>query len=57
MQAISRAEGLTDRAWKEALVIRRIKGKEPLVIKLDLDDVLAGIDFNGCINIYGQISQ
>jgi protein involved in polysaccharide export with SLBB domain len=45
MQAIARAEGLTDKAWKEALVIRRIKGKEPLVIKLDLDDVLTGKDF------------
>lgn len=46
MQAISRAEGLTDRAWKEALVIRRIKGKDPLVMKLDLDDVLTGNDFS-----------
>jgi protein involved in polysaccharide export with SLBB domain len=46
MQAISRAEGLTDRAWKEALVIRRIKGNEPLVMKLDLDDVLTGKDFS-----------
>jgi protein involved in polysaccharide export with SLBB domain len=45
MQAISRAEGLTDRAWKEALVIRRIKGKDPLVMKLDLNDVLTGKDF------------
>ena len=45
MQAIARAEGLTDKAWKEALVIRRIKGKEPLVIQLDLDDVLTGKDF------------
>lgn len=46
MQAIARAEGLTDKAWREALVIRRIKGKEPLVIKLDLDDVLTGRDFS-----------
>jgi protein involved in polysaccharide export with SLBB domain len=45
MQAIARAEGLTDKAWKEALVIRRIKGKEPLVMKLDLDAVLKGTDF------------
>lgn len=46
MQAISRAEGLTEKAWKEALVIRRIKGREPLVMKLDLDEVLAGKDFS-----------
>ena len=46
MQAIARAEGLTDKAWKEALVIRRIKGKEPLVMMLDLDDVLTGRDFS-----------
>ena len=45
MQAIARAEGLTEKAWKEALVIRRIKGKDPLVMKLDLDDVLTGKDF------------
>lgn len=45
MQAISRAEGLTDKAWKEALVIRRIKGQEPIVMKLDLDDVLTGKNF------------
>jgi polysaccharide export outer membrane protein len=46
MQAISRAEGLTEKAWKEALVIRRIKGKEPLVMKLDLNEVLTGKDFS-----------
>ncbi len=46
MQAISRAEGLTDKAWKEALVIRRIGGQEPLVIELDLNDVLTGEDFS-----------
>lgn len=46
MQAIARAEGLTDKAWKEALVIRRIKGKAPLVMMLDLNDVLTGRDFS-----------
>ncbi len=46
MQAISRAEGLTDKAWKEALVIRRIGGQEPLVIELDLNAVLTGEDFS-----------
>jgi protein involved in polysaccharide export with SLBB domain len=51
MQAISRAEGLTDKAWKEALVIRRIKGKDPLVMKLDLDDVLTGKDFGQDIGL------
>ena len=42
MQAIARAEGMTDKAWQEALVIRRIKGKEPLVMLLDLEAVLNG---------------
>jgi polysaccharide export outer membrane protein len=51
MQAISRAEGLTEKAWKEALVIRRIKGREPLVMKLDLDDVLTGRDFGQDIGL------
>lgn len=51
MQAIARAQGLTDKAWKEALVIRRIKGKEPLVMKLDLDDVLTGRDFSQDIGL------
>jgi protein involved in polysaccharide export with SLBB domain len=46
MQAIARADGLTDRAWKEALIIRRIKGREPIVMKLDLSDVLTGKDFS-----------
>ena len=46
MQAIARAEGITDRAWKEVLVIRRIKGREPIVMKLDLSDVLTGRDFS-----------
>jgi protein involved in polysaccharide export with SLBB domain len=46
MQAIARSDGLTDRAWKEALIIRRIKGREPLVMKLDLSDVLTGKDFS-----------
>lgn len=51
MQAISRAEGLTEKAWKEALVIRRIKGREPLVMKLDIDDVVTGRDFSQDIGL------
>jgi protein involved in polysaccharide export with SLBB domain len=51
MQAISRVGGLTDEAWKEALVIRRIKGQEPLVIELDLNKVLTGEDFGQDIGL------
>lgn len=46
MQAIARAEGMTEKAWEEALVIRRIQGREPLVMKLDLSAVLNGTDFS-----------
>ena len=51
MQAISRAEGATNKAWKEALVIRRIQGKEPLVIPVDIDAVLSGTDFTQDIGL------
>lgn len=51
MQAISRAEGLTEKAWQEALVIRRIQGREPLVIAVDLNDVLTGKDFTQDIGL------
>jgi polysaccharide export outer membrane protein len=51
LQAISRAGGLTDNAWEEALVIRRIKGQEPLVIELDLHKVLTGEDFGQDIGL------
>ena len=51
MQAISQAEGLTDSAWDEALVIRRIQGKKPLVIELNLDDVLSGKDLTQDIGL------
>ncbi|MCA9467452.1 MAG: polysaccharide biosynthesis/export family protein [Nitrospira sp.] len=51
LQAISRAEGLTEKAWQEALVIRRIQGQEPLVIAVDLNDVLTGKDFTQDIGL------
>ena len=51
MQAISLAEGRTEKAWKEALVIRRINGKPPLVIEVDIDAVLKGIDFGQDIGL------
>lgn len=51
MQAIARAEGATDNAWKEALVIRRIKGRQPLVIEVDIDSVLTGEDFSQDIGL------
>ena len=46
LQAIAKAEGLTEKAWKEAVVIRRIKGEPPLVIEVDLNAVLTGQDFS-----------
>ena len=51
MQAISRAEGATEKAWKEALVIRRIQGQQPLVIPVDIDAVLSGVDFGQDIGL------
>lgn len=51
MQAIARAEGKTEKAWQEALVIRRIKGKEPLVMLLDLDAVLTGTNIGQDIGL------
>lgn len=51
MQAIARAKGVTDNAWKEALVIRRIKGKQPLVIEIDISAVLTGEDFGQDIGL------
>ena len=51
MQAISRAEGVTEDAWQEALVIRRIHGKKPLVIEVDMSAVLTGEDFGQDIGL------
>ena len=51
MQAISRSEGRTERAWKEALVIRRINGNPPLVIEVNIDAVLKGDDFGQDIGL------
>jgi len=51
MQAISRAEGATDEAWDEALIIRRIQGRQPIVIPVDLDAVLSGEDFSQDIGL------
>ena len=51
MQAIARAEGMTEKAWQEALVIRRIKGKEPLVMLLDLEAVLNGTNIGQDIGL------
>ncbi len=51
MQAIARAEGATERAWKEALVIRRIEGSPPLVIEIDINAVLTGEDFTQDIGL------
>ena len=51
MQAISRAEGRTEKAWEEAIVIRRIKGKPPLVIEVNIDAVLNGNDFGQDIGL------
>ncbi len=51
MQAISRSEGATEDAWDEALVIRRIHGRQPLVIPVDLSLVLAGEDFSQDIGL------
>ncbi len=51
MQAISRAQGTTEKAWQEVLVIRRIRGKEPLVIPVDISAVLTGEDFSQDIGL------
>ncbi len=51
MQAISRAEGATEKAWQEALVIRRIQGKQPLIIPVDINAVLTGTDFTQDIGL------
>jgi len=51
MQAISRAEGATDEAWEEALIIRRIQGRQPLVIPVNLNAVLSGEDFSQDIGL------
>ncbi|MGB0910521.1 MAG: polysaccharide biosynthesis/export family protein [Nitrospirales bacterium] len=51
MQAISQAEGATEKAWQEALVIRRIQGKEPLVIPVNINAVLTGEDFSQDIGL------
>ncbi len=51
MQAISRAQGVTEDAWQEALVIRRISGKQPLVIEVDMSAVLTGEDFSQDIGL------
>jgi len=51
MQAISRAEGATDEAWDEALIIRRIQGRQPLVIPVNLNAVLSGEDFSQDIGL------
>ena len=51
MQAISRAEGVTDKAWEQALIIRRINGKRPLVIEVDINAVLSGEDFSQDIGL------
>ncbi|GJL64108.1 MAG: sugar ABC transporter substrate-binding protein [Nitrospirales bacterium] len=51
MQAISRAEGATDEAWDQALIIRRIQGKQPFVIAIDIKSVLSGEDFSQDIGL------
>ncbi|MCA9470435.1 MAG: polysaccharide biosynthesis/export family protein [Nitrospirales bacterium] len=51
MQAIARAEGATEKAWQEAIVIRRIYGKQPLVIPVDIEAVLTGEDFTQDIGL------
>lgn len=51
MQAIARAGGLTEKAWQEALVIRRIQGQPPLIIELDINRVLTGEDFQQDIGL------
>lgn len=51
MQAIARAEGAKPTAWKEALVIRRMQGKQPLVIEVDINAVLTGEDFTQDIGL------
>ena len=51
MQAIARAEGATEKAWKEALVIRRIQGSQPLVIEVNINAVLTGEDFSQDIGL------
>ncbi|WP_447971642.1 polysaccharide biosynthesis/export family protein [Nitrospira sp. M1] len=51
MQAISRAEGATEEAWDEALIIRRIQGRQPLVIPVNLKAVLSGEDFTQDIGL------
>jgi len=51
MQAIARAEGAKPTAWKEALVIRRIKGRQPIVIEVDINAVLTGEDFSQDIGL------
>ncbi len=51
MQAIARAQGTTEKAWKEALVIRRIHGSQPLVIEVNINAVLTGEDFSQDIGL------
>lgn len=45
LQSIAQAGGLKETAWKEAIVIRRLKDQPPLIFELDLTVVIQGEDF------------
>ena len=52
LQAIALARGLNDTAsQKDVVVIRRVDGKKPMVIKLDLKSALSGRDLSQDIHL------
>ena len=51
LQAIARAGGLKETAWREAIVIRRLKDQPPLIFELDLGAVIQGKEFSQDIGL------